>query len=352
MKKDFPEFYNLKADEITTLWDECIFAFDANVLLNLYRYSLETSDNLLDILKNFSDRIWIPHQFALEYQRNRMGVIEGQRVKYLESVKNVLGELEVIEELLGNYYKAMPFDIEKLKNDLCESRDEYPGCTSDDKMRDDIDTLFEDKVGSPFDEKRMASIFDEGKERYRIQLPPGYADTTKDKNDPTGTRKFGDLIGWFQIIEKAKTEKKSLVLITSERKEDWWQIVKGKNVGPRHELLKEFKKETGEAFHMYDMTRFLDYAKEKYTVDAKTIDEVNKVDEIYNDPVVSERGAMVVGESILNTTKESAFWADWPISTIDASDLIFTSDTKQESPLIIKPDDEEGSIDESSKIIT
>ncbi len=338
MKKEFPEFYSLSKDEITALWEGCIFAFDANVLLNLYRYSLDTSDNLISILKNFSDRIWMPHQFALEYQRNRMVVIEGQRVKYMGSIKNILGELEVVEELLGNYYGKMPFDIKKIKNDLLKSQEEYPGCTSEDKMREEIDALFENKVGSPFDEKRMLAVIDEGKERYQKEMPPGYCDALeKDKNDPTKTRKYGDLIGWLQMIEKAKTEKKPLVFITSERKEDWWQIVKGKTVGPRHELLKEFQKETGEAFHMYDMKRFLDYAKEKHTVKKKTIDEVIKIDEVYNNSVASELGVVVGGD----TPTLSDYLVNpvgWPITEASSQ----TSSVEKESAWIIVPENDDG----------
>ncbi len=339
MKKEFPEFYRLEKDEITALWEGCIFAFDANVLLNLYRYSLDTSDNLISILKNFSDRIWIPHQFALEYQRNRMVVIEGQRVKYLGSIKNILGELDVVEELLGNYYGKMPFDLDKLRDELKKSQEEYPGCTAEDKMRDEIDALFKDKVGSPFDDKRLSVVVEEGKDRYQKEIPPGYCDASeKDKKDPTKTKKYGDLIGWLQMIEKAKTEKKPLVFITSERKEDWWQIVKGKTVGPRHELLKEFQKETGETFHMYDMKRFLDYAKEKYTVTKKTIDEVTKVDEVYNTIVASERGAVVVGGPIPELSDNQVNLVDWPITDISSS----MADVEKESPWLIVPEAEGG----------
>lgn len=77
MKNNFSEFYCLTDDELKKLWDECIFIFDANVLLNLYRYSQKTSQKLLDVLYNekIKERIWIPHQFAFEYQKNRLEVI-------------------------------------------------------------------------------------------------------------------------------------------------------------------------------------------------------------------------------------------------------------------------------------
>jgi hypothetical protein len=72
MRRAFPGYYRPTEDEFSELWNGCLFAFDANVLLNLYRYSLETSNEFLTILSEISDRLWIPHQAALEYQRRRV----------------------------------------------------------------------------------------------------------------------------------------------------------------------------------------------------------------------------------------------------------------------------------------
>ena len=42
MRKTFPGYYRPTEAEFRRLWDKCIFVLDANVLLNLYRYSEET----------------------------------------------------------------------------------------------------------------------------------------------------------------------------------------------------------------------------------------------------------------------------------------------------------------------
>src|SRR3989344_3755118 len=168
MKKEFPEFYRLEDKEIKDLWADCLFVFDANVLLNLYRYSLGTTENLIEVLKSLSDRIWIPHQFAYEYQKNRASVIEEQRIKYNKSADTISSELDKIKDLQSNYFKT--------------------------------------------------STIEDGFERYRREIPPGYCDAKeKDKDDPTRTRKFGDLIGWIQMMEKSKEVGKSVIFITSER---------------------------------------------------------------------------------------------------------------------------------------
>ncbi|MGD0990767.1 MAG: PIN-like domain-containing protein, partial [Candidatus Sulfotelmatobacter sp.] len=81
MRKTFPGYYRPSEPEFRRLWDRCIFVLDANVLLNLYRYSDVTRKKLLDILLKIQSRLWV-HQAALEYQRNRLEVISAQREAY------------------------------------------------------------------------------------------------------------------------------------------------------------------------------------------------------------------------------------------------------------------------------
>ena len=69
MKKNFPGFYRPTKEEFAELWATCIFVVDANVLLNLYRYTSKTADQLIGILKDISDRLWIPYQAAFDTRR-------------------------------------------------------------------------------------------------------------------------------------------------------------------------------------------------------------------------------------------------------------------------------------------
>lgn len=67
------------------MWRECTFVLDANILLNLYRYRPEERDQFLAILSKLKERIWLPHQAAREYQRNRLKVIQDQHAAYERS---------------------------------------------------------------------------------------------------------------------------------------------------------------------------------------------------------------------------------------------------------------------------
>lgn len=96
MRTMFPEFYRPTEEEFQKLWQECIFSFDANVLLNIYRYSPATTENFFSILERLHERVWIPHQAALEYQKNRLNVISQshQLSKGLqETIKSKINEV-------------------------------------------------------------------------------------------------------------------------------------------------------------------------------------------------------------------------------------------------------------------
>src|SRR5690606_24127007 len=63
-----------------------------------------------------------------------------------------------------------------------------------------------------------------------------------------------------QLIDHAKKEKKSVLFITDDKKEDWWWKLKnGRTIGPRQELVEEFKKETAMDFHLYSTDKFIEY---------------------------------------------------------------------------------------------
>lgn len=77
LKEKFREFYFDKEDK--NIWEESIIVIDTNVLLNLYRYTKETSDQILELLDKYKENLWMPHHVGLEYHYNRKSVILEQR---------------------------------------------------------------------------------------------------------------------------------------------------------------------------------------------------------------------------------------------------------------------------------
>lgn len=288
MKKDFPEYYSLEPKKKNEMWSESIFVFDANILLNLYRYSEKTRKEFLDTLEKMDGRIWLPHQFALEYQRNRLEVIEEQSNSYLD-VSNKLQEgFDHLSNQVRKYELRHPFlKMRKILKKISESiksaekevqiaREKHPNWFEKDPIRKRLDQLFEGKVGKCCE--NVEEVERQGAVRFSKKIPPGYEDTKKDGLDPSGTKKYGDWIGWYQIMTMAQETKKSIIFVTGDKKGDWWLEVKGKMVGPRPELIKEISQH-GVNFHMYTMETFLEYAKPIYKIKqaaVKEIEEINK----------------------------------------------------------------------------
>jgi RNA polymerase sigma factor (sigma-70 family) len=84
----------------------------------------------------------------------------------------------------------------------------------------------------------------------------------------------------LQILEKSKAEKKSIILISDERKEDWiWKLKNGKTIGPRQELIEEMKTFSGENFHIYSSERFLNFGQMylQENVNDKAIQEIESI---------------------------------------------------------------------------
>ena len=73
MKKEFIGFYDPIQTEIDAAWKDGVFAFDANTLLNLYRYTDVTRKDFLHALQSIKEKLFIPYQVAYEYLNNRVG---------------------------------------------------------------------------------------------------------------------------------------------------------------------------------------------------------------------------------------------------------------------------------------
>jgi hypothetical protein len=288
MKNLFPGYYRPTEKEFSSLWQDCIFILDTNVILNLYRYSIDTSSELITILEKVSNRLWIPYQAAFEYQKNRLIVIKNQIDAYGE-LKSIIEDYKnQITSKFNKYLKhplinanQMLDQINNIFSSIVESiearQQEHPDLIEEDSLRERITSLFIDTVGSKYDEKRLNEIYEEGLKRYARNIPPGYLDA-KNKD---GDDKFGDLILWYQIIDKAIETQKSIILITDDTKEDWWWKFKGLTIGPRPELVEEIKIKAKVSFYMYSSDKFMEYAQEylQEKVIQKAIDEVRKVRE-------------------------------------------------------------------------
>lgn len=267
MKDAFSEYYRPSDADFGSLWREAIVAFDASTLLNLYFYSEQTTQTFLAVMQLMKDRIWLPFQAGLEYQRNRLGVLSKVAKGYGEAKKSLIAirtqfhartQPPFLAEDLVRRYDAISDEIIAAIDSASQATDALSDC---DGVRDQLDILFNARVGKAFTDKELAAIFAEGRDRFKSKIPPGY----KDEKDKPGNDAFGDLVIWKELIEKSKADKKPVIFITDDAKEDWWQIHNDNTIGPRPELLKEFAQTTGQRCYLYSSESYLRYADQHLT---------------------------------------------------------------------------------------
>jgi hypothetical protein len=260
MKKHFHQFYVPTKTDLEQLWTTCLFCFDANVLLNLYHYSKPTQDAFLNVLTSLGDRIWLPHQAGFEYQQLRCNII----LRELTPYNDITANLRRIEETLKNSPAEHPFvkpeTVTRFKRmatgllkELTEAQEALRALLKTDPILDRLTVLFDSRTGDPYSAERLKEIAKDGDARNDAGLPPGYCDKGKDLN------KYGDLIIWMQILDKAKAEKRGIIFVTNDEKPDWWNKRLG---GPRSELRSEMKSAADAACYFYTATDFVEQAKD------------------------------------------------------------------------------------------
>ncbi len=245
MRKQFFHYYRPTDEEFKKLWDECVFTFDANVLLDLYKLKTESAKNILNVIEELKDRIWLSNQVAYEYYKNRLNVISTHARVFKsveEDIKTALNKHKGDERLLG----VLKTIRENSQRFLKIEEDNQPDFISSDFVLNTITEYFDGKVGPPYEEDRQVEIEAEANQRYQRRVPPGHEDT-----DKGGSEQYGDVVLWFQLIDYSREQEKPIVFITQEKKEDWWFISGGRTVMPRPELRQEMLNKTGQQFYMY-----------------------------------------------------------------------------------------------------
>jgi hypothetical protein len=297
MKDLFPGYYSPSDEEFSELWQNCIFIFDTNVLLDFYEYNDETREDFFEVLEAIKDRLWIPHQVALEYHANRI-----KRIKRAESnfdsgegklnkiIQDIIKTFEYVpSQLVEDMIKDVEKVFDSFKKNLIPLKENAVKIDGADYIRDKITDLFQGKIGeSPTNQEELDQIYIDGKERYKIYRPPGFKDKNdKEKEKPRlhkgllFKREYGDLILWKQILKQVKSESLShVIFITGDKKDDWWRTEDGETIGgPHPELTQEIVEAGASMFYMYRPERFLKFAQKylKQEIKEESIQQVEEV---------------------------------------------------------------------------
>jgi hypothetical protein len=304
MKQLFPGYYPTTGGDIDLQIEKTLIVFDANVLLNLYRYPKHASKDLLSVMGALSDRKWIPFHAAMEYHRNRLVIIAEQNKRFREaksvvekSISSLEGEFGKLQ-LQKRHSTIDPTSVldamRKASSDfaatLQELEDSHKDVTDEDPIRDKLNELFASRIGNaPANQEWVNSVQEEGKQRYDQKIPPGYRDQAKDgetfcHGGLQYENQFGDLILWKQILEKCTDDEiEQLVFVTDDDKDDWWHIVDSsgkRRIGPRPELTDEIiRNGSVNSFAMLSSDRFAQRFSELLNIklEATTVTQVRDV---------------------------------------------------------------------------
>ncbi len=288
MKDYFKGFYGLSENETQEIWnnDDTVFVFDTNALLLLYRCEKETREAFFEQWSKIKDKVWLPYHVCLEYQRNRLAAIKahvleleatGEHLKTRISAAAELNNFDKKHKETIKRYDKLRGEFAQLANQLSTLVDTFVSeqiknrvedadfLAKHDTVRDRISDLIGERIGSAPDQAKIDTLQSEGKRRYALQIPPGFEDAKEKKettftyNEITYQRQYGDWFIWNEVLVYVEANnKKNVIFVGNDLKEDWVFITGGQTRGPLEALKTEMaKKCNGAEFLLYTSSSFL-----------------------------------------------------------------------------------------------
>lgn len=292
---EFPGYRLIPESERDEALKDALVVADANVLLSLYRYNQQTRSDLLKVLRELSDRLWIPHQAVREFWRNRASVVSDRSAATKAAITALDRQKRSASDAIRNWERATAVDsvtankilatIDRAYEDASRViQDEDPArresfeVGSVDPVLRELEHLLHGRVGHAMGDEAWKVAVKEGQRRADKMIPPGYRDAEKgDSALPEGPS--GDYLVWRQLLDEAKARKKTTFLITNDEKDDWWHKYRNERIGPRQELVAEFANEVGLHFHMLTAADLLRAADVLHVnVDSTSIEDAERVE--------------------------------------------------------------------------
>lgn len=250
MKEYFPGFYHSAQDACLDFQQNSLIVIDAYLLLDLFRIS--ESREFIELLKKESIKknLWLPYDSVWLYHQLMQSVLMEQ----IDKVKSTLSYLTLFkqnaedkcthpyigDELMKKTDQLIAELKEKLDQESKDLADTLQN--KDDSIIASIDDLYpKDKIGIEYNATELEQLYDEASKRYANEIPPGYLCDDSCKNERI---KYHDYIIWNEIQRRIKDDKKSIVFVTNRIRPDWFFIYDDKVIGPRKELVNEFKRNT------------------------------------------------------------------------------------------------------------
>lgn len=291
---DFPGYRVPPDQELDEALRSALVAVDANVLLNLYRYNESTRDDLLGILRRVADRLWVPHQVLREFWRNRLGVLASRGAGTSQALEALHKQQRAMADAIRQWAKAVAVEVsyqdqllskvnmlhDELEREIhmhAPSPSNVAIGSAGEPVLGQLEELLQGKVGQRLSDNEWDAAVKEGNERAQRHQPPGYQDAEKENSD-LPEKAAGDYLVWLQATNEAARRELDLLLVTGDEKEDWWWRHRSEFVGPRVELVAEFKNRSGRQLYMMRPIDLLKRSSALHvTVRKESVDDVERV---------------------------------------------------------------------------
>lgn len=288
MESVLSHWYGPDDSETEKFYTAGTIALDANILLSLYRVNGAQRQQIMEALEKVADRLWIPYQVALEYQRNRLEVAaevnktfdsieaipDGELKEIMDNACNavrklavktsqtlrdrdirgtVSEEFEQTEAGLRDFMRSRQSEMAKSFKSVRENHTiKFEDVMRNDPVRTALDKILKrDNIGMAPSKEVLAERRSQANSRIKAKTPPGYKDA-ESKADPTG-----DCLIWFELLDHATAAKRPVLFVTDDVKEDFYVRVYGKTVGPRTEMVEEMLNVSGQKYHQTTLDSFL-----------------------------------------------------------------------------------------------
>lgn len=254
----------LTEERIKHVWEQGVFCLDANVLLDVYRYSEEGRPAFLQILQRLKYRLFVPARVAVEFARNRPKVISG----HFEPNQMMRRKLNEMTDALNSRHKDHP-DRDELLATLERMRDverssfgeretRQMALLSRDPILEQFMVIVGTEVGDPYPDDELKKDYDR---RQELKTPPfcvkdhGKGESVDETYGPD--ERTGDVAIWLEALAFCEAKKSPLIFVTGDMKENWWRHAGERDV-PQPALVQEFRKRIGHDVLFYRSERFLE----------------------------------------------------------------------------------------------
>jgi hypothetical protein len=256
---EFVGFRISSSEALDAALREAVVAVDTNVLLNLYRFRPQTSQDLIKTLTSLGERLVVPHQALREFWRHRQHsqaspdiATKAATDALAKSGRSMSDALTIRAKAVGvaddaelsELTSRVDSFLDALTDELQQVLQDADADTGGDPLLAQLETLLAGRVTEPLDPQEWEACISEANRRVDAEEPPGYRDAEKRANEsPDGAA--GDYLIWYQATKYAKDKDRDLIIVTRDEKEDWWWRQQSTFIGPRPELTREYHELTG-----------------------------------------------------------------------------------------------------------